>query len=116
MTNTATIGVTQSIAMVCDGAERPDASHATTQRSAPEIPITAPKTKPPVPAVRARRKKKKNKMMMPAMGLIFLGLAGGGVLQYQNMQTQAQTQAKQKADSIKRAGVLAEAKRRHDRG
>src|SRR5437762_2315915 len=73
-------------------------------------PITAPKTKPPVPAVRARRKKKKNKMMMPAMGLIFLGLAGGGVLQYQNMQTQAQAQAKQKADSIKRAGVLAEAR------
>jgi serine/threonine protein kinase len=65
-------------------------------------PITAPKSRPPSPAVRPiRRKKKKNKMLMPAMGLIFMGLAGGGFLQYQNMQDQASARAAQaKKDSI----------------
>jgi serine/threonine protein kinase len=65
-------------------------------------PITSPKSRPPAPAVRPiRRKKKKNKMLMPAMGLIFMGLAGGGFLQYQNMQEQANARAAQvKADSI----------------
>jgi hypothetical protein len=48
-----------------------------------------------------RRKKKKNKMLMPAMGLIFMGLAGGGFLQYQNMQDAANAnRAKLKADSM----------------
>jgi len=73
-------------------------------------PITAPKTKPPLPAVRPRRKKKKNKMMLPAMGLIFLGLAGGGVLQYQNMQDQANAARKQRADSLRRETLRAEAR------
>jgi hypothetical protein len=65
-------------------------------------PVTSPKSRPAAPAVRPiRRKKKKNKMLMPAMGLIFMGLAGGGFLQYQNMQDAANARATQaKKDSV----------------
>jgi serine/threonine protein kinase len=57
-------------------------------------PITSPRTKPPITAVKPiRRKKKKNKMMLPAMLLIFGSLGSGVFMQFQ--QSQAATQRRQ---------------------
>src|SRR6185503_12744934 len=67
-------------------------------------PSTAPKTRAPQPAFLPRRRKKKNKVMIPAMGLIFLGLGRGVFLQYQNMQAEQ----KRVSDSTRMADSLAQ--------
>jgi serine/threonine protein kinase len=73
-------------------------------------PSTAPKTRAPQPAVKARRRKKKNKVMVPAMGLIFLGLGSGVFMQYQNMQAEQKrvSDSTRIADSLAQERVLAQ--------
>jgi len=73
-------------------------------------PSTAPKTRAPQLAVKPRRQKKKNKVMIPAMGLIFVGLGSGVFLQYQNMQAEQKriADSTRVADSLAQAAVLAQ--------
>ncbi|HMC55555.1 MAG TPA: serine/threonine-protein kinase [Gemmatimonadaceae bacterium] len=67
-------------------------------------PSTAPRPRAPLPSLMPRRRKKKNKVMLPAMGLIFVGLGSGVFLQYQNMQAEQ----KRVSDSTRMADSLAQ--------